>query len=102
MVSSASARVPEILIVGDSSGKTLLVQRLQSLRATAAERLALPPETIPTMGVRLDDVAVGSGRVTLREVGSPLRPTWPAYFAAATGVVVSEGERAWRQPWAST
>lgn len=91
MVSSTSAQAPEILIIGDSSGKSLLVQRLQSLRASAAERLALPSETIPTTGVRLDDVTVGSGRVTLREVGSPLRPTWPAYFLAAAGVVVSDG-----------
>ena len=80
-----------LLIGGNSSGKSLLVQRLQAL--CTASPAPFSTETLPTTGVRLSELPVAGGHVTLREVGSAMRPTWPAYYGGAAGVVVRSWSR---------
>ncbi len=105
------------MVGGAAAGKTVLVRQLGRLararaaragaktrrkraRADARARAPDAPDALlatattkSTVGVELDGVALGKGGgggradFTLREVGAPMAPMWPSFFAGCAAVV---------------
>ena len=105
-----------LVLGGAAAGKTLLVRQLSRLaqaradsaraktkrkraRADARARASDAPDALlattttkSTVGVELDGIVLGKGSgggadFTLREVGAPMAPMWPAFFSGCAAVV---------------
>ena len=88
----------EILFLGaEGCGKTLLIRRLVEVSKSGKAAFEpvdvdLQPEnTIPTVGVELASVTVGSGdcsmNLNIREVGSTMASRWDSYYDECGGMV---------------
>ncbi|KAJ6660368.1 hypothetical protein lerEdw1_017791 [Lerista edwardsae] len=102
MATASGAGSTYLLLGGSGAGKTLLVKRLQNIRARRRGRLAsarvgsgsLQAEglwwaaqlarwegtALPLVGTNLTDLSIGK-KITVRELGGCMGPIWSSYYS---------------------
>ncbi|ESO94628.1 hypothetical protein LOTGIDRAFT_227376 [Lottia gigantea] len=82
-----------VLLVGPtSSGKTLMLKRLQCHNFTVKggiENLDNVPSTIPTVGTNMVNVVTGrrTAEITVRELGGTMAPIWQKYYKDSYAII---------------
>ena len=80
----------EILLIGSSSGKTILVRQLRHLTTKPTKKTKNKPisfQTSPTVGVELDTITINKTTITIREVGAPMAPMWSAFHSKCHAII---------------
>jgi GTPase SAR1 family protein len=71
----------ECLVIGaEGSGKSLFVNRIKEIINNSFDENNASENTIPTVGVELNDVIINGLSITLREAGAAISSRWNSYL----------------------
>ena len=81
----------QVLVLGaESTGKTLLLKRLQNVLQDGykeEEEFEVIPPTVPTIGTNLANIVFNKRKLNFRELGGAMAPIWKNFYGESNAVM---------------